>query len=100
MSRLDQFLNCIGNRLLTLQEIKPALRIIPLQQRSRNTSDNVLEHNWFNSGVAQTPNATEHRNQLIGNVQVSGTDWPADAQRVIDNAGIEPHLRTFPGVTP
>ena len=40
---------------------------------ANNTSDNVLEHNWYNSGVAQTPNAAEHNNQLIGNIQVSGT---------------------------
>jgi hypothetical protein len=64
-----------------------------------NTSDNVLQHNWYNSGVAQTPNATEHNNQLIDNVQVSGTAWPADAQQVIANAGIPPALRTLPGIT-
>jgi hypothetical protein len=64
-----------------------------------NTSDNVLEHNWYNSGVAQTPNASEHNNQLIDNVQVSGTAWPDEAQQVIANAGIEPGLRTFPGTS-
>jgi hypothetical protein len=64
-----------------------------------NTSDNLLQHNWYNAGVAQTPNATEHNNQLIDNVQVSGTAWPADAQQVIANAGIPPALRTFPSVT-
>jgi hypothetical protein len=64
-----------------------------------NTSDNVLEHNWFNSGIAQTPNAAQHNNQLIDNVQVSGTAWPADAQQVIASAGVEAGLRTFPGVT-
>ena len=63
---------------------------------ANNTSDNVLEHNWYNSGVAQTPNAAEHNNQLIGNIQVTGTAWPAEAQQVIANAGIEPGLRTFP----
>jgi hypothetical protein len=65
-----------------------------------NTSDNVLQHNWYNSGVTQTPNAAQHNNQLIDNVQVTGAAWPADAQQVIANAGIEPALRTFPGVTP
>jgi hypothetical protein len=60
-----------------------------------NTSDNVLLHNWYNSGVAQTPNSTEHNNQLIDNVQVSGTDWPADAQSVIAAAGIDPAYRTY-----
>jgi hypothetical protein len=64
-----------------------------------NTSDNTLQNNWYNSGITQTPGAEQHNNRLIDNVQVQGTDWPAEAQRVIANAGIEPHLRTFPGVT-
>jgi hypothetical protein len=65
-----------------------------------NTSDNLLLRNWYNSGVTQTPNAAEHHNRLVDNVQVAGTAWPADAQQVIAGAGIEPALRTFPGVTP
>src|SRR3954452_6528331 len=65
-----------------------------------NTSENVIQHNWYNSGVAQTPNAAAHNTQLVDNVKVTGTAWPADAQQVIINAGIEPALRTFPGVTP
>jgi hypothetical protein len=28
----------------------------------------------------------------VDNVQVTGTDWPADAERVIAGAGIEPAL--------
>jgi regulation of enolase protein 1 (concanavalin A-like superfamily) len=59
-----------------------------------NTSDNVLAHNWYNSGITQTPNATEHNNQLIDNVQVSDGSWPLAAQQVMYNAGIEPALRT------
>jgi hypothetical protein len=57
-----------------------------------NTSDNLIAHNWYNAGATQTPNAAEHNNQLVDNVQVTGTDWPADAQRVIAGAGIEPAL--------
>lgn len=63
------------------------------------TSDNTIENNWYNSGVAQTPQAAQHNNQLIGNVAVTGTAWPAAALQVIANAGLEPGLRTFPGVT-
>ena len=66
---------------------------------TNNTSDNTIENNWYNSGFAQTPQAAQHNNQLIGNVAVTGTAWPADAQQVIANAGLEPGLRTFPGVT-
>ncbi|MGN6325416.1 right-handed parallel beta-helix repeat-containing protein [Pseudolysinimonas sp.] len=67
---------------------------------TNNTSDNLIQHNWFNGGVQQTPGAAEHRNQIVDNVQVTGTAWPVDAQQVIAAAGIEPALRTFPGVTP
>ncbi|MEV6843593.1 right-handed parallel beta-helix repeat-containing protein [Actinoplanes sp. NPDC051411] len=56
-----------------------------------NTSDNVIAHNWYNAGVTQTPNAVEHNNQLVDNVEVTGTAWPADAQQVIANAGIDTH---------
>jgi hypothetical protein len=66
---------------------------------SNNTSDNTLENNWYNSGVAQTLQAAQHNNQLVGNVAVTGTAWPTAAQQVIANAGLEPGLRTFPGVT-
>jgi hypothetical protein len=58
-----------------------------------NTSDNLITHNWYNGGATQTPNATEHNNQVVDNVQVAGTAWPADAQQVIANAGVEPALR-------
>lgn len=66
---------------------------------TNNTSDNVLQNNWYNAGVAQTPGAAQHNNQLIGNIQVSGTNWPLDAQRVIYNAGIQANLRTFADAT-
>ena len=59
-----------------------------------NTSDNLIRENWYNSGGAQTPNATQNRNQLVDNVQVTGTNWPAAAQQVICEAGVEPDRRT------
>jgi len=66
---------------------------------TNNTSDNVIQNNWYNAGVAQTPNASAHNNLVVGNVQVSGTNWPIDAREVIYNAGIEPELRTFSNFT-
>jgi hypothetical protein len=59
-----------------------------------NTSDNVLQNNWYNSGGASTPNATQHNNQLINNVKVTRASWPADAVSVICDAGVEPQYRT------
>jgi len=59
-----------------------------------NTSDNLLQDNWYNSGGASTPNATQHRNQLINNVKVTGANWPAAAVAVICDAGVEPQYRT------
>lgn len=59
-----------------------------------NTSDNLVRENWYNSGGAQTPNATQNRNQLVDNVRVTGTNWPAAAQQVICEAGVEPDRRS------
>ncbi len=59
-----------------------------------NTSDNLIRENWYNSGGAQTPNAAQNRNQLIDNVRVTGLNWPAAAQQVICEAGVEPERRT------
>lgn len=59
-----------------------------------NTSDNVLQNNWYNSGGASTPNAAAHNNTLINNVKVNGTNWPAAARDVICAAGVEAQYRT------
>lgn len=59
-----------------------------------NTSDNVIQNNWYNSGGASTPNAAAHNNKLINNVKVSGANWPAGAREVICQAGVAPQFRT------
>ena len=59
-----------------------------------NTSDNLIQNNWFNSGGAQIPNAEERNNQLIDNESISGTDWPAQAREVMCAAGVAPEYRT------
>ncbi|MCX4580570.1 right-handed parallel beta-helix repeat-containing protein [Streptomyces sp. NBC_01571] len=59
-----------------------------------NTSDNVIQNNWYNSGGASTPNAEAHNNKLINNVKVTGVNWPAGAQDVICQAGVAPQYRT------
>ena len=67
---------------------------------ANNTADDLIENNWYNSGVAQVPNADARNTRLIGNVSVSGTNWPLAAQRVIYDSGIEPGLRSsLPGTT-
>ncbi|MFJ6393324.1 right-handed parallel beta-helix repeat-containing protein [Streptomyces sp. NPDC091972] len=59
-----------------------------------NTSDNVIQNNWYNSGGASTPNAEAHNNKLINNVKVTGGNWPAGARDVICQAGVAPRFRT------
>ena len=59
-----------------------------------NTSDNLIQNNWYNSGGASTPNAAAHNNQLINNLKISGTNWPAGAVDVICAAGVAPQYRT------
>lgn len=64
---------------------------------TNNTDDNVFRSNWYNSGVTQVATGEPHNNQLIDNVQVSGSNWPLAAQKVMYTAGILPGLRTFDG---
>ena len=59
-----------------------------------NTSDNVLQGNWYNAGGASTPNAAAHNNQLIDNVKVTGNAFPAAAQAIMCDAGVAPQYRT------
>jgi hypothetical protein len=59
-----------------------------------NTSDNVLQNNWYNAGGASTPNAASHNNVLTNNVKVNGAAWPAPAVDVICQSGVEPQYRT------
>ena len=59
-----------------------------------NTSDNIIQNNWYNSGGASTPNAEAHNNKLINNVKVAGANWPAGARDVICQAGVAPKYRT------
>ncbi|WP_236551709.1 right-handed parallel beta-helix repeat-containing protein [Aeromicrobium sp. 9AM] len=59
-----------------------------------NTSDNVIQNNWYNSGGVSAPNAAAHNNKLINNLKISGTNWPAGAQDVICAAGVAPQYRT------
>jgi hypothetical protein len=55
---------------------------------NNNTNDNAFNANWFNGGATQVATDSPHNN-LNGNVQVSGTNWPAAAQQVISQSGIE-----------
>ncbi|MFL6115995.1 MAG: ricin-type beta-trefoil lectin domain protein [Catenulispora sp.] len=55
---------------------------------SNNTSDSTFSTNWYNGGATQVATGSPHNNVLTGNVQVSGTNWPAAAQQVINNSGV------------
>jgi hypothetical protein len=47
-----------------------------------------VDSNWYNSGGYQGAGTTNGGH----NVQVSGDNWPPEAQTVIDNAGLEPEF--------
>jgi hypothetical protein len=55
---------------------------------NNNTDDNSFLGNWYNSGGANVATGSPHNNVMSGNVQVSGTSWPAGGQEVIAQAGI------------
>jgi hypothetical protein len=59
-----------------------------------NTSDNVIQNNWYNSGGVSAPNAAAHNNKLINNLKISGANWPAGARDVICASGVAPQYRT------
>jgi hypothetical protein len=61
---------------------------------TNNTDDNTFDTNWYNSGATRVAVGPPHDNVLTGNLQVTADDWPLAAQRVMDEAGIEPALRT------
>ncbi|MCO1580384.1 ricin-type beta-trefoil lectin domain protein [Crossiella sp. SN42] len=63
---------------------------------TNNTSDNVFDRNWYNTGTTRVATGAPHHNVLRGNVQVTGS-WPVEAQRVMAQAGIEPALRPSTG---
>ncbi len=55
---------------------------------NNNTNDSTFEYNWYNGGSTEVATGSPHNNQLIGNTQVSGTNWPSGAQQVISQSGI------------
>jgi hypothetical protein len=65
---------------------------------NNNTDDNTFSGNWYNGGATEVATGSPHNNVLSGNVQVSGYNWPAGAQQVIGQAGIQSALT--PTVTP
>ncbi|HEU5355409.1 MAG TPA: RICIN domain-containing protein [Actinocrinis sp.] len=55
---------------------------------NNNTDNNSFVNNWFNNGAANVDTSSAHNNVVSGNVQVSGTNWPAGAQEVINQSGV------------
>jgi hypothetical protein len=62
---------------------------------TNNTNDSIFKANWYNSGITRVATGAPHNNQLIDNVAVQGTDWPAGARKVIRHSGVKPQLRFF-----
>lgn len=64
---------------------------------TNNTNDSTFAENWYNTGATQVATGSPHNNVLSGNVQVSGDNWPTAARQVMNQAGIEPGLRSSIG---
>jgi hypothetical protein len=54
---------------------------------NNHTDANAFNSNWYNGGATQVATGAPHNNTLTNNVQVSGTNWPAAAQQVINQSG-------------
>ncbi|GIM90063.1 cellulose binding domain-containing protein [Paractinoplanes toevensis] len=55
---------------------------------NNHTDDNAFRNNWYNGGVTNVATGSPHNNTLTGNVQVSGSNWPAAAQQVVSQSGV------------
>lgn len=58
------------------------------------TRDNLVTGNWYNSGGTQIPNQEENNIEVVANVSVDGSQWPAGALAVICEAGVAKEYRT------
>ncbi|MAF27693.1 MAG: pectate lyase [Croceicoccus sp.] len=56
----------------------------------RTALDNTATGNWYNSGRLQGNWTAYLGNRAEGNVKVDGQAWPAAAQAVIDESGVQP----------
>ncbi|QNE04331.1 right-handed parallel beta-helix repeat-containing protein [Croceicoccus marinus] len=56
----------------------------------RTALDNTATGNWYNSGRLQGTWTPFLNNRAEGNIEVEGQDWPAEAQKVIDESGVRP----------
>ena len=69
--------NVVANVLIWLQGCRPGCPWI---------GPNYQDYNWFDGASAKTINV-QSRCPLVGDVQVNGTSWPAEAQAVMKAAG-------------
>jgi hypothetical protein len=65
---------------------------------NNHTDANAFNYNWYNGGATNVATGSPHNNTLTGNTQVSGTNWPAAAQQVINQSGVR-HTSTSVSVT-
>ena len=87
-----------GSRYVTISKnVYDAWSSWSSQSSAANTSDLTVTNNWYNQGTGITDG--QQNAKVSGNVSVSGTAWPADAQAIIKAAGLEPayaDLKTNP----
>lgn len=62
------------------------------------TLDDRITDNWHDGGRTHTPHPEQNRIVVSGNAVVADGDWPSAARRVMERAGVEPHLRAFAGL--
>ena len=56
----------------------------------RTALDNTATGNWYNSGRLQGNWSAYLGNRAEDNLKVDGQAWPAAAQAVIDESGVQP----------
>lgn len=91
-----------GSRYVTMQKNvvqDSGVFIFTNSYADNDTLDDVIQQNWYNGGVVQTPNADTHRITVRDNVPVTGTAWPAGARKVIADSGLQAKYGLLPGAT-
>lgn len=83
----------IENNVLETAGTWVAANTVATMPGGRITADNVARGNWHISNLAKGGWTTANGNVLEGNHLVTPGDWPAEAQKVMREAGVQPRER-------
>lgn len=85
-----------GSRYITMRnnvidgaDIWLLVNTLPDAWPRRATTDNHIVGNWHSTAKLISPESSYNNNQLESNVEVADQQWPAGAQAVMKNAGIQ-----------